>query len=42
MRLRRELARPLPATALIDDAYLPLAAVFQGYRFVFERQADRL
>ena len=37
--LRRELARPLPPTALIDDAYLPLAAVFAGYRFVFERQA---
>jgi len=37
--LRRELARPLPAGALIDDAYLPLAAVLQGYRFVFERQA---
>jgi hypothetical protein len=25
--------------ALIDDAYLPLAAIFAGYRFVFERQA---
>jgi poly-beta-1,6-N-acetyl-D-glucosamine synthase len=37
--LRRELARPLPAGALIDDAYLPLAAVFAGYRFVFERGA---
>jgi biofilm PGA synthesis N-glycosyltransferase PgaC len=37
--LRRELARPLPADALIDDAYLPLAAILQGYRFVFERQA---
>lgn len=37
--LRRRLARPLPADALIDDAYLPLAAIFQGYRFVFERQA---
>ncbi|MGA2736882.1 MAG: glycosyltransferase family 2 protein [Bryobacteraceae bacterium] len=37
--LRRELARPLPAGALIDDAYLPLAAIFRGYRFVFERQA---
>ncbi|HTQ57186.1 MAG TPA: glycosyltransferase family 2 protein [Bryobacteraceae bacterium] len=37
--LRRELARPLPAAALIDDAYLPLAAIFQGYRFVFERRA---
>jgi cellulose synthase/poly-beta-1,6-N-acetylglucosamine synthase-like glycosyltransferase len=37
--LRRELARPLPADALIDDAYLPLAAVFGGYRFVFERRA---
>ena len=37
--LRRELARPLPVDALIDDAYLPLAAIFAGYRFVFERQA---
>ena len=37
--LRRSLARPLPADTLIDDAYLPLAAIFQGYRFVFERQA---
>jgi biofilm PGA synthesis N-glycosyltransferase PgaC len=37
--LRRDLARPLPSDALIDDAYLPLAAILQGYRFVFERQA---
>ena len=37
--LRRELARPLPTDALIDDAYLPLAAIFAGYRFVFERRA---
>jgi biofilm PGA synthesis N-glycosyltransferase PgaC len=37
--LRRELARPLPPAALIDDAYLPLSAIFQGYRFVFERCA---
>jgi len=37
--LRRKLARPLPAGTLIDDAYLPLAAIFQGYRFVFERRA---
>ena len=37
--LRRDLAQPLPAAALIDDAYLPLAAIFGGYRFVFERQA---
>jgi cellulose synthase/poly-beta-1,6-N-acetylglucosamine synthase-like glycosyltransferase len=37
--LRRKLARPLPPAALIDDAYLPLAAIFQGYRFVFERRA---
>jgi biofilm PGA synthesis N-glycosyltransferase PgaC len=37
--LRRELARPLPPAALIDDAYLPLAVVFGGYRFVFERRA---
>lgn len=37
--LRRRLARPLPAEALIDDAYLPLAAILEGYRFVFERRA---
>jgi poly-beta-1,6-N-acetyl-D-glucosamine synthase len=37
--LRRALARPLPDDALIDDAYLPLAAIFQGFRFVFERCA---
>lgn len=37
--LRRRLAKPLPAGALIDDAYLPLAAILQGYRFVFERRA---
>ena len=37
--LRRELARPLPEAALIDDAYLPLAAILAGYRFVFERRA---
>jgi cellulose synthase/poly-beta-1,6-N-acetylglucosamine synthase-like glycosyltransferase len=37
--VRRKLARALPADALIDDAYLPLAVVLQGQRFVFERQA---
>ncbi len=37
--LRRSLARPLPADALSDDVYLPMAAIFQGYRFVFERRA---
>jgi len=37
--LRRSLARPLPEDALIDDAYLPLAAIFAGYRFIFERRA---
>lgn len=37
--IRRNLARPLPTDALIDDAYLPLAVVFAGYRFVFERRA---
>lgn len=37
--LRHDLALPLPADALVDDAYLPLAAIFAGYRFVFERRA---
>ncbi len=37
--LRRTVARPLPPDTLIDDAYLPLSAILEGYRFVFERQA---
>jgi len=37
--LRRSLVRPLPPATLVDDAYLPLGAILQGYRFVFERQA---
>ena len=37
--VRRALALPLPADALIDDAHIPLAVILQGYRFVFEREA---
>jgi cellulose synthase/poly-beta-1,6-N-acetylglucosamine synthase-like glycosyltransferase len=37
--IRRELAVPLPAEALLDDMYLPLAAFFKGYRLVVERKA---
>jgi cellulose synthase/poly-beta-1,6-N-acetylglucosamine synthase-like glycosyltransferase len=37
--MRRELAVPLPAKALLDDMFLPLAAFFKGYRLVVERKA---
>jgi biofilm PGA synthesis N-glycosyltransferase PgaC len=37
--LRRELAVPLPATTLLDDMYLPLAAFFRGYRLVVDPRA---
>ena len=37
--IRRSLVRPLPADTLTDDAALPLAAYFRGYRIVFEPEA---
>ncbi|MDQ6759067.1 MAG: glycosyltransferase family 2 protein [Acidobacteriota bacterium] len=37
--LRRELAVPLPANALLDDMYLPLAAFFRGRRLIVDRRA---
>lgn len=37
--MRRELARPLPADVLLDDVYLPVGALRQGYRVVFEDRA---
>ena len=37
--MRRELAVPLPPGTLLDDMYLPLAALFRGYRIVLEERA---
>lgn len=37
--MRRELAVPLPPGTLLDDMYLPLAAVLRGYRVVLEERA---
>jgi len=37
--IRRSLAVPIPADALLDDVYLPLAAYFQGYRLVMDSRA---
>jgi poly-beta-1,6-N-acetyl-D-glucosamine synthase len=37
--IRRELAAPIPAEILLDDVYVPFAAVFRGFRIYFEDQA---
>jgi biofilm PGA synthesis N-glycosyltransferase PgaC len=37
--IRRELYRPLPAEVLLDDVYIPMQIIFQGYRNVFETEA---
>lgn len=37
--IRRTLAVPIPADALLDDVYLPLAAYFKGYRLVMDSRA---
>lgn len=37
--IRRELAAAIPAGTLLDDVYIPLHAVFQGFRIYFEDQA---
>jgi cellulose synthase/poly-beta-1,6-N-acetylglucosamine synthase-like glycosyltransferase len=37
--IRRSLAVPIPADALLDDMYLPLAAYFKGYRLVMDSRA---
>ena len=33
--MRRDLASPMPADALLDDMHLPLGAFFRGYRLIF-------
>ena len=37
--MRRNLATPIPADTLSDDAVLPLTAFFQGYRVIFDPAA---
>jgi cellulose synthase/poly-beta-1,6-N-acetylglucosamine synthase-like glycosyltransferase len=37
--MRRRLARPLPEDTLLDDVYLPLCAIFAGYRCILEPSA---
>lgn len=37
--LRRQLARPLPPTCLLDDVWLPMQAVLGGFRSVWEKDA---
>jgi len=37
--LRRDLAVRLPASTLLDDMYLPLAAFFRGYRLIIDPRA---
>lgn len=37
--IRRELAQPIPADTLTDDAAIPLRAFFAGYRVIFDRAA---
>jgi poly-beta-1,6-N-acetyl-D-glucosamine synthase len=37
--MRRELAVPLPPGTLVDDMFLPLTALFKGYRVILEDSA---
>lgn len=37
--LRRSLYEPIPAETILDDVLIPMQAVFQGYRVVFEPKA---
>jgi biofilm PGA synthesis N-glycosyltransferase PgaC len=37
--IRRALAVPIPPEILLDDVYLPLTAMFRGYRLVHEESA---
>jgi len=37
--LRRTLARPLPASCILDDVWLPMQAVLAGYRSVWNQDA---
>lgn len=37
--IRREAFRPIPDSTLLDDVVIPMVAVTQGWRCIFERQA---
>ena len=37
--MRRSLYRPIPADTILDDVLIPMQAVFEGYRIVFEPEA---
>lgn len=37
--MRRDLARSMPDDTLLDDVYLPLCAIFSGYRCILEPSA---
>jgi poly-beta-1,6-N-acetyl-D-glucosamine synthase len=37
--IRRSLAKPLPGGCILDDVWLPMQAVFAGYRSVLDEQA---
>jgi cellulose synthase/poly-beta-1,6-N-acetylglucosamine synthase-like glycosyltransferase len=37
--IRRELALPLPPETILDDVYLPLSAIFAGFRSILEERA---
>ncbi len=37
--IRKNLARPMPPSTLLDDVYLPLMAFFSGYRVIFDESA---
>lgn len=38
--IRKELFRPIPASTILDDVAIPMQAVMQGYRCVFEAEAE--
>ncbi len=37
--MRRKLFQPIPANTLLDDVAIPMQAIMQGYRCIFEPQA---
>jgi poly-beta-1,6-N-acetyl-D-glucosamine synthase len=40
--MRRDLARPIPPSTLLDDMYLPLGAFFKGFRVIVDEEARAL
>jgi cellulose synthase/poly-beta-1,6-N-acetylglucosamine synthase-like glycosyltransferase len=37
--IRKSLYRPIPADTILDDVLIPMQAVFEGYRIIFESEA---